>query len=219
MNTKIKIGFAAIAAVFVFSAFATGQTPDDPQKKEVKKHIKMIKVEDGVETELDTIIYSDDDFEWFSKGDLPEGMDSLLQSKMKQYKFQVFDEGDSKHKKFVIVTPGEEECIIHRLEKVCDDSIKCIIKMKHKNAEDLLGEKVFFDDQMMVMPPHPPMPPKPMVKVFQRGNVIDLDDPGIISFKKKDLSGDREKIEIIRKKQAPGEVEIETEVILETPDK
>ncbi len=38
-----------------------------------------------------------------------------------------------------------------------------------------------------------------------RGNVINLADPGIISYKKKKLSGGREKITIIRKEPPPQE--------------
>jgi len=34
---------------------------------------------------------------------------------------------------------------------------------------------------------------------FQNPNIIDLSDPGILSFKKKKMSGGREKITVIRK--------------------
>ena len=58
------------------------------------------------------------------------------------------------------------------------------------------------------VPPMPPMPPTPhmeMVKIQHSGQVINLNDPNIISFKKKKMSGGREKIEIIRKKSANDE--------------
>jgi hypothetical protein len=48
------------------------------------------------------------------------------------------------------------------------------------------------------------------------GNVIDLSDPGIISYKKKKMSGGREKITIIRNE--PSEKEIEKEVSITIPD-
>lgn len=52
-------------------------------------------------------------------------------------------------------------------------------------------------------PPVPPVPPVPhvrMMKMQHSGQIINLNDPNIVSFKKKEMSGDREKIEIIRKK-------------------
>ncbi|HKI88159.1 MAG TPA: hypothetical protein VKA38_03965, partial [Draconibacterium sp.] len=45
-------------------------------------------------------------------------------------------------------------------------------------------------------------------------NVIDLSDPGIISFKKKKMSGDREKITIIRKKPDDKNTKKEEEIIV-----
>jgi hypothetical protein len=65
-------------------------------------------------------------------------------------------------------------------------------------------EMIFFDGENMKnfppMPPWPPMRHMKMIKGANSGRVIDLNDPNIISYKKKDMSGDREKIEIIRKK-------------------
>ena len=52
------------------------------------------------------------------------------------------------------------------------------------------------------MPPMLPVPPMKMMGIHRSGRVIDLNDPNIISYKKKDMSGDREKIEIIRKKSS-----------------
>ncbi len=57
-------------------------------------------------------------------------------------------------------------------------------------------------------PPAPPVPPFSHMKVMKmqrHRKIIDLNDPNIISYKKKDMSGDREKIEIIRKKS--GDIE------------
>lgn len=76
-------------------------------------------------------------------------------------------------------------------------------------------EKVMIYKHFPPMPPMPPMPPvrhMKMMKGANSGRVIDLNDPNIISFKKKNLSGDREKIEIIRKKsEAPEHTNFEFE--------
>ncbi len=69
----------------------------------------------------------------------------------------------------------------------------------HINSEDMDFEPPF------VLPPDVPRPPKaPHVFHFKNKtdeNVIDLSDPGIISYKKRDKSGGREKIIIIREKK------------------
>lgn len=63
---------------------------------------------------------------------------------------------------------------------------------------------------MRHFPPMPPVPPVPHVKMLgirHQGKAIDLNDPNIISYKKTEISGNREKIEIIRKKPANNENE------------
>ncbi|MBW8332199.1 MAG: hypothetical protein K0M40_09280 [Prolixibacteraceae bacterium] len=80
------------------------------------------------------------------------------------------------------------------------------------------GKEMIFTDEenMKHFPPMPPMPPMPHIKMMRGGNsgrVIDLNDPNIISFKKKNLSGNREKIEIIREKsQEPENLTFDFEV-------
>ena len=81
-----------------------------------------------------------------------------------------------------------------------------------KRIKDGDGNQVFYfkNGDMRHFPPMPPVPPVPpvphmrMMKMQHSGQIINLNDPNIISFKKKEMSGDREKIEIIRKKsEAP----------------
>jgi sRNA-binding carbon storage regulator CsrA len=73
------------------------------------------------------------------------------------------------------------------------------------------------DDNQFIFAPHPPKVPH-VVRLNKKlyGNVIDLGDPGIISYKKKKMSGGREKIVIIRKE--PSESEIEEDVVIKVPD-
>ncbi|HZL10287.1 MAG TPA: hypothetical protein VFC65_09845 [Prolixibacteraceae bacterium] len=60
---------------------------------------------------------------------------------------------------------------------------------------------------MKHFPPMPPTPPAQMkmMKQVQNGQLINLNDPNIVSFKKKDMKGGLEKIEIIRKKSNKSE--------------
>jgi hypothetical protein len=86
-----------------------------------------------------------------------------------------------------------------------------------KIAKDGKGNHMMFfnDGDMKHFPPVPPVPPVPHIKMLRStkaGNAIHLDDPNIISYKKKDMSGDREKIEIIRQKsKAPEHFNFEFE--------
>ena len=62
--------------------------------------------------------------------------------------------------------------------------------------------------------PHAPHAPKVIRIEKHGGNVIDLSDPGIISFDKKDLKDGKEKIVIIRKKPWEKHIEIHEEIIM-----
>lgn len=90
----------------------------------------------------------------------------------------------------------------------------------HKNFEFRFLESDWPGDKRFLFAPEPPNAPKiPHVVRLQRnlrGNAIDLNDPGIISYKKKKLRGGREKITIIRNE--PSEKGIEKDVLITVPD-
>jgi len=77
------------------------------------------------------------------------------------------------------------------------DAFKKLKHLKVAVDSDENGENVMIDPGF---PPMPSMPPQEMRRWRQDNRVIDLNDPAIISFRKKDLKGGLEKIEIIRKK-------------------
>ena len=60
----------------------------------------------------------------------------------------------------------------------------------------------------------PLAPEMMMMKMHKQGNVIDLSDPGIISYEKKDLKDGKEKITIVRKKPTEKEMEMHEEIIM-----
>lgn len=159
-----------IASFLLFSSFSLRENPQDPPRGEKsERHIKLIKVEDGKKTELDTIIKGDNIFVW--NGDTI-GADG-------DFNFVMPDlpELDSLHKNFTF----------------------------RFNGDDMDFEPPF------VFPPDAPRPPKaPHILHFRNNsgeNIIDLSDPGIISYKKRDKSGGREKITIIREKNEENENE------------
>ena len=53
-----------------------------------------------------------------------------------------------------------------------------------------------------------------ILKSQNNGNVIDLSDPGIISYDKKELKNGKEKITIIRNKPVEKDIELRQEIII-----
>jgi hypothetical protein len=84
---------------------------------------------------------------------------------------------------------------------------RIVVRKRVKDGEG--NHMMFFNGEgMKHFPPIPPVPPVPHVKMMKMqhsGRVIDLNDPKILSYKKKELSGNREKIEIIREKSDESE--------------
>lgn len=75
------------------------------------------------------------------------------------------------------------------------------------------------DCEDFMVPPVPPVPHAPKVMMFDHGrnkNVIDLSDPGIISYDKKLRKDGTEKITIVRK-QIPEGAEMEADVFIHAP--
>ncbi len=75
------------------------------------------------------------------------------------------------------------------------------------------------DCEDFMVPPVPPVPHAPRVMMFnhnQNKNVIDLSDPGIISYDKKLRKDGTEKITIVRKQIPEGE-ELEEDVFIHAP--
>jgi hypothetical protein len=90
-----------------------------------------------------------------------------------------------------------------------------------QNFEFRFSELDGDGDKSFILAPHPPHPPKVphIVKLNKKlhGNIIDLSDPGIISYKKKKLKGGREKIILIRNEPSDEE-SLEQEVVIKVPD-
>lgn len=98
-----------------------------------------------------------------------------------------------------------------------------IDSMQHFKFEGA-GEKMIFlhkgnDCEDFMVPPVPPVPHAPKVMMFNHSrnkNVIDLSDPGIISYDKKLRKDGTEKITIVRK-QIPEGGETEEDVFIHAP--
>ena len=205
-------------SVFTLTSFSIRENPQDPQHGEkVKKHIVLEKIDDkGHKTSLDTVIGNDDffvwhgdtiggkaDFKWSSKDGLK--LDSLVKNIHVNFDYDIKDDGNGKI--FVIKSGKGEKQLLH--DFIVDDSTK--VFTVHVKSNDLLGDNdiMIWNDKDgnnaffapgLPNPPHVPDAPGAFFSVKKdRTNIIDLSDPGIVSYKKKKGKDGTEKITIVRK--------------------
>ncbi len=170
---------------------------DTKPATKTEKHIKIITVKDGVKEEVDTVIVggdvkvfsagNDKKFHWISSH-AEADLDSL--SGKMEYKF-----GDGKGKKVIIMKHGhgQEPMIIHESEVEGDSGKTVTVHVEAMEPDD--EDVLFFNNgrkgQRRIMttrlaPGFQGLPATPALRHFQnRSNVINLSDPGVISFKKK----------------------------------
>jgi len=188
----------SIAALFgitilLTSAITFRNDPQDhlPQKKE-KKHINIVKVENGEEIKIDTVIETGQVFVW--NGDTIDAPGKLKWiSEDSEFNFD-----STMNINLDFEGMGDKHVFVVR----SDDANKA--KVMSWSSED--GNEMIFapggQKHMMVLPE------------LQKGNVIDLSDPGIISFEKKELKDGTEKITIVREKPSPEKKEIRKEIVV-----
>jgi len=191
MKRILTITMFAGCVGLLISGTTIAQTKVQPQAQKTEKHIKMIKVDDnGKKTELDTVITGNKPFVW--NGDTIGGGKELKWISKDNFVM------DSIHKNFDM----------NFEYNIDDDGEGNVIIMKSGKGRD----------NHMMMRPGMPMPPNtPRVMMFKSNkNVIDLSDPGIISYDKKLRKDGTEKITIVRK-QVPEGKENEEKIIMHAP--
>ncbi len=205
-RTILNAGLLSMG-VLILSSFTTSSRPGDlTATKEQKRRIKMVKIVDGQKAELDTVVADNKPFVW--QGDTLNAPDWEMDFRPMPEDFEemademMFMSEGPKHLKWN--DKGGDHFMFFDEDKTEGDSTyrHMMVKRFKGNGGD---EDVFVFrgpkmKNMPGVPPVPPVPSVPHVKMIHKGNVIDLNSPNVISFKKKDLGGGREKIEIIRKK-------------------
>lgn len=209
-NNLVIIGFLGLAAL-VTSSFSTDDSKSEAQKTGKKRHIRLTKIVDGKVAKLDTLVNDGETFVW--QGDTVGGNvwspARPLPPGIRHEKFIIDGDGDDaevmilRHKMAKDSAPmiwhSDSDVVVDfSPEALADSAVKKIVI--HKRLRDGSPRHAFFGNG----PDHLPMGPGKhvrMLNVRKERNVIDLSDPNIVSFRKKDLSGGREKIEIIRKKK------------------
>ena len=184
--------------VFLLSSFILiGDYPQDPPRtKKTEKHIKMVKVDDnGKKMGLDTILTSDEPFVWNG--------DTIGRAKEMKWITKEDFKMDSMHM-------NTDMTFEYNIED--DGKGNMVIMKSGKGGKHMI---------MAPVPPGAPMPPHaPNVMMFgnhNRKNVIDLSDPGIISYTKKIQKDGTEKITIVRKQVNEDEAEMMEDVMINAP--
>ncbi len=221
-NKLLLFGTIGLTGVLL-SSFMLVQKRDETQEPKKSRHIKMTKIENGKKMELDTVFTNDDVFVW--NGDTVNPVKHIGKfsssglGKMHQVDVKV-DRQDGKEKVMIIKHRGGKsgEPMIWNMDSGDDmefvteeiDSAGKRIVVRKRMRDGSADHLIFRNDgsEMLVPPPPPPppvppVPPFPHMKVMKMqhaGQTIDLNDPNIVSYKKKDVKGGMEKIEILRKK-------------------
>jgi len=222
MKTNLQMNRVVLVAFLLLST--VGISAQTNEKAEKQKHVKMVMIEDGEKTVLDTLLTGDEtDFDWIDEQEFTSALDSSLKRKLKHLRYE-FSGGENEE---VFVFGADERPFAHHRgnrimikDTVLEgDSARTVVMIRRGDGPGK-GNMHFRHDREWIHAPMPPHPPK-RVEIFdwhsEDKTVIRLDDPNVISYKKKDLSGGREKIEIIRKKQEDRNpaLEIEEEIIIE----
>lgn len=218
-NKLLLFGTIGLTGVLL-SSFMLVQKGDEAQEPKKSRHIKMTKIENGKKMELDTVFTNDDVFVW--DGDTINPVkhigkfSSSGSGKMQKVDVKV-DRQDGKEKVMIIRHSGGKsgEPMIWNMDSGDDmeivtediDSAGKRIIVRKRMKDGTADQMIFMNDgREMLVPPPPPVPPVPtfphmkVMKMQHAGQIIDLNDPNIVSYKKKDVNGGLEKIEIIRKK-------------------
>jgi hypothetical protein len=168
----------------------------------------MTKIENGKKMELDTVLHNDDVFVWNGDTINPPKHGKMIHSSggngMKHMDVTVDDEGGNENVMIMKHRGGKPgEPMILNLDNGEDMEI-VTENIDSLGKEIVIRKRINDDVNHMIYRTCPHiMPFHSMTR--HPGKIIDLNDPNVISYKKKDLSGGREKIEIIRKKSTEPE--------------
>ena len=234
MKQKLFASALFIISVFTLTSFSIRENPQDPPRgKKAQKHIVIEKIDDnGNKISLDTIIGGNDIFVWY--GDTIGGKsafswnskdgfiaDSVLKSMNFNFEYEIDDKGDNKV--IVIKSGNGDKKMIHEF---INDTDSNKMFMVHVNSDDLehdedimiwnddAGNKTFFAPHVTELPHLPDVPRIMIREKINHDNVIDLSDPGIVSYKKKMNKDGTEKITIVRKQIDENSIKHTEEIIM-----
>jgi hypothetical protein len=208
MKRILSIAGSLVLAILFLSSFSLRENPQDPPRgKKGEKHIKIVKVdENGKKMELDTIIEGDNVFVF--NGDTISGS-----KEMKWVSNEDFDMDFDMDFDIDVEETADGKVIIMRSDKDGKTMVK-EIKIDMDGLEEDMEMMMLHVPEIAGMP-HPPHPPRAMfIQNQSKKNVIDLSDPGIISYNKKKMKNGTEKITIVRKQVPEEDIELNQEIFI-----
>lgn len=201
--------FAGIAAIFWIALNPVAAQ----NQQEVKRQIKIVTVKDGNTTVVDTVIASRGPGRFLYRGRTPDP-GRIMEWVSRDIPGGVT--GDSAESVIIVrKVQGEDPFFLQRRSVSADSLSRQRFRMERRMASDGDSTLLYRDLQIPRLRRFPsrfsrmPLTPAvPRVQMFrdQNANVINLNDKGIISYKKKKMSGGREKITIIRKQVKESEI-------------
>lgn len=209
MKKNMISAFAGLSAIF----WITLNPVIAQDQQEAKRQIKIVKVKDGNTTVVDTIIAGRGPG-LFVPGDRTPDPDRIIEWVSRD----VLGEATGDSVKSVIIIrkgQGEEPFFLHRRSGSADSLFRQRFMMERRMANTGDSILIFRDRQMPGLRrfpsrdsrmPFAPAVPRIQMLRGQNANVINLNDKGIISYKKKKMSGGREKITIIREEVKEPEI-------------
>jgi hypothetical protein len=211
---KLLIMFALPCLVFQIAGFSRSYAQEKKEAAKTEKHIKIVTIKDGVKEVVDTVIVGESPDLPFSEKDRKFRWISALDACDSVSGIQDFDFDELEGDRVIILKKrhGGDPAMIQRLETIGDSGKKVTVLVRKAGFgdEDVMvvsgdGKKV---QRFMTAPLRHGLEGVPPVPSFlhsmKQRNVIDLSDPGIISYKKKKISGGREKITVIRQEAKAG---------------
>ncbi len=186
MKRILSIVLAASCVLILHTTTVIAQDVKAPGKSKTEKHIKMMKVDDDGKRT---------EIDTVITGDAPFVWN-----------------GDT-------IGGGEEFKWISRSDFAMDSIHKFDYKIEDGGNHKVMILHSGDGEPMMWTPGAPPVPHAPRMMRFSSTygkNVIDLSDPGIISYDKKLRKDGTEKITIVRK-QVPENAEMEEDVFIHAP--
>lgn len=172
MKTLIYLMSLLSAILFTNSTF--GEESDS--SKVVKKIIKTIEINDNGKTLIDTIIYD------------CNGMDVLIDNDLKHFHEHMIEMGKYPMKKMWLNNNNEKEYEITFNDQ--GDSSKIIVINSTTNAKEHMFDCKNYTHASNFHKRN----------ISKNNNLIDLNDPEIVSFERETTKNGNEKITIIRKK-------------------
>lgn len=179
----------------------------------------MVKIgDDGKKMEIDTVIAADQVFVW--NGDTIEGGKGLKWVSDEDFEFDmdidVDVETDENGNVFIVKGKDASKPMIYEFKTDDGDSAKHIVMkvISEDVSSDIMKWHSKNGNEMFFGAPGSASPKVIRINKQKSGNVIDLSDPGIISYDRKELRNGKEKIVIVREKPSEEDVEVHEEIIM-----